>query len=122
MVPCRRGEKPRVNAAVLSWDANELVELAASERIDIVLMADVVYPCKDATPLLDTLRRLLVTLPWLTIVCALTNRDACTHEGFEAALRQLPGDHAVLATERETDPVCGLTSVTLHEISPRKVQ
>lgn len=50
----------RLRTACLSFDdAAAVVELAAAERVEVVMLADVVYPAKDFAPLLRTLQSLL---------------------------------------------------------------
>lgn len=109
----------RATAAVLSWDdPDDLIALVAAESVDTLLMADVAYPSKDNSPLLDALRRTLHAYPSLCVYCASTCRDPQMHRAFEAALRELvPASSrlALLATDdRDADPLYGAAPVHVY--------
>ena len=107
-------------ASLLSWDASDaLANIAAAESIDTVLMADVVYPSKDPTPLLDALRHLLSSHnTGVEIIIALTCRDPAIHKSFEAALHGLPKASVELSTvdEGEEDPLYGKAAVHIYRV------
>ena len=109
------------HALQLTWDAPDaLVALVASERIDTLLLADCVYPSKDATPLLEALGSVLIlgATPALCIYCACTCREPATHRQFDAALRALPAHCESVATfEREEDPLYGEATVHVYRLT-----
>ena len=113
--------EPRVNASVVTFDdADAVVSLARAEHIDTILLADVVYPAKDATPLLNTLSRLLSELS-VTILFSLTRRDGQVHAAFEERLRALGRVESLGIDAEQADPLYKTgASVFLYCIVPEK--
>ena len=111
------------SAAAFAWDVGGALDnLITAERLDTLLLADVVYPSKDSSPLLDALRRALLLPPLeadspLRILCATTCREAVAHKGFDAALRALPAHVELAATdESESDPLYGAATVFIYQL------
>ena len=115
------GDCPHADALQLTWDAPDaLVALVTSERIDTLLLADCVYPAKDATPLLSALGSVLTlgATPALCIYCACTYREPAAYRQFDASLRALPAHFESVATfEREVDPLYGEATVHVYRLT-----
>lgn len=111
---------PRGSAMTLAWDvAGALESLITRERIDTLLLADVVYPSKDSSPLIEALRRALQlqTEPPLRIFCATTCREPVAFRSFDEALRGLPATVSVVAKDAsEADPLYGAATVYIYRI------
>ena len=121
------------HVACLDFDvADALEETVRTFRIDTVILADVVYPSKDFTQLLMALRHLLLMEsdapvlrsadqppPSLTILMALSRRDASVSDAFERGLHTLPGSVELLDMQgpSETDPLYGDVGVRIHRLT-----
>ena len=111
----------RHEAACLPWENSETL-LAAAASVDMVLLADVVYPMKDQAPLLAALRSLLVAKPGITILLASTARDPKLHAHLEQRLHALPGVQLdELCHESERDPLYGEALVYLYRLRSSSV-
>ncbi len=119
------GAAGTASAQTLWWDeADALAQIATSERISLLLAADVVYPMKDASPLLAALALLRQRLPSLTIAAALARRDPAHAASFANELAALcpesgPGrmrSHEMEAAER--DPLYGAARVDIYWLPP----
>lgn len=102
-------------------DLNMLSELLTEEQdIDVVLAADVVYPSKDATPLLDALEALLAEQTANTprvILFALTKRDGSLHRAIESALAERLAVDLLEIDDSESDPLYGKAAVYLYRLT-----
>lgn len=104
-------------ATLLSWERTAaLLALVGSARIDTLLMADVVYPSKDPSPLLEAMR-LSLTSTSLVAYCAVTCREPTAFRSFDEALRALPVPVEVVCVDTSaSDPLYGAAPVHIYRL------
>jgi predicted nicotinamide N-methyase len=123
-----RGLGATATAHQLSWtEAGALAELAAAERVEVLLLADVVYPMKETASLLAALARLRERLPGLTTLLSITKRDTAHADQFLAELSALCPDEGPAAmvgaeVEKGTDPLYGPCRVFVYSLPPSNRQ
>ena len=118
---CLSSFPERAWAHCLSWDDTEaVVNLAIEHEIDLILLADTMYPAKDNSQLLACLRCLRLRLPSLTIIAALTCRDTGLHKYAIESLKALPGSSSVKICTHvsELDPLYGASSIDIVRLLP----
>ena len=105
-------------AHCMDWSDGELIELAVREQVEILIAADVVYPLKEQTTLIEALRRLLSRLPAIKLVLAIARRDAVTHETFMRNVTSIGLVSELSAGEdRANDPLYGEVPILIFAIS-----
>ena len=101
----------------MGWHEDTFVELVATERFDLVLLADCVYPMKEQCSLLAALSHLLAE-PGRRVIASTSIRDPSASKSFENGLRALP--HACverLLTDTSTvDPLYGPATVHVYSV------
>ena len=109
--------EPLLHAVQLCFDdAASVVDLVHKNHVETILLADVVYPCKDSAPLLITLSQLMqcdcLKDQGLVILVALTYRDPSACRRFvEEGLQQDLGENVLVVLEHVNpggiDPLYG---------------
>ena len=104
-------------AHAMGWHEDTFVELVATERFDLVLLADCVYPMKEQCSLLAALSHLLAE-PGRRVIASTSIRDPSASKSFENGLRAMP--HACverLLTDTSTvDPLYGPATVHIYSV------